>query len=138
MKKLLYTATIGLVAAFSLSACGTSAAPAPTVTVTEQPAPVVPDTTPEDEYLANMHSQNNMYTESLPDSKLLELGYQACDVFAQGYTAEEFIYTMATGSFGQQYGDDPQALSFVGNIIGASVVSLCPEYLYLAQDLVNG
>lgn len=135
MKKII-TAIAVISAMLFISGCSTSASPAPTVTVTEEP--VQPTYTAEERYLMNVHSFGNVYIEGNTDSDLLDLGYAVCAVFDEGYSAEDVINELAYGVFGQNHAGDSEAFSFVGYIIGGAVKELCTEHLSKVQDLVYG
>lgn len=123
---------VGAGALLLLTACGGPAGPTETVTVSQYPYDdtIVPDPEPytaEDAYIANLRSQGNIYVDSNSDADLIDLGYTACEVFADGYTLDEFVYELViSGEF-----ETKDEQTFIGLVIGAAVRDLCPEYMYL-------
>lgn len=134
MKKII-TAVAVASAMLLVSGCSTSTSPAPTVTVTEKEEVQV---SPEQQYIDSLRSIDNVYIDNVPDESLIDLGYTLCSALDEGYSVEDIIWELVYGSFGEENGDDPDAMAFAGAVIGAGVKNLCPEYLSELSDLVYG
>ena len=131
MKKIIIASSIAI-ASLGLVACSSDAAPAPTVTVTQQaPAPTQddPPTTSmsnEDIYLLSLRSMDNRIINNASDGELLEVGYSVCDVLEAGYTVDEVIAYLAA-EMAKDGGASETYVEAVGYIIGASETALCPS-----------
>jgi hypothetical protein len=111
----------------SNSATNNNTSPAPEVTNEWTPEPVYTD---EEQFLNSVNGHGNPVIANIPDSDLLEMGYQVCSVLDEGYTVDDIIYEFVYNS---NLSSDSE-LEAVGLIIGASVGSLCPEYIYMVED----
>lgn len=123
IKKLAIVAMAGLL----LTACGSTAAPAPTVTVTQMPMMSAEDT-----FLSDLNGTGDPIILSMSDSQLLQLGNGVCEVLDSGTTVKEMAFAfIASGEFTEdQY-------PTIGRIIGASVYDLCPDYAYQIDELTQ-
>lgn len=129
-KKLKIAGLVALLAilALLLSGCGSSneSAPAPTVTVTEEPTEDIHEQiyTAEDEYIYDVRSVGNSYIENLPDSQLLEIGYLVCDAFDAGATFEDLAYELVSSGTV----NDDETIEYAATLIAGAAINLCPEY----------
>ena len=131
MKKIIIASSI-TIASLGLVACSSDAAPAPTVTVTQQAPALTQDDPPttvmsdEELYLLGLRSMNNRIINNASDSELLEVGYSVCDVLDAGYTVDEVIAYLAA-EMAKDGGASETYVEAVGYIIGASETILCPS-----------
>lgn len=130
MKKTLITSLV--IGATLLGTAGCSSATAPDATIQQEyvaPPEVVPAPeaalTGEELFITALRSQGNQIVDNTDDASLLKLGYSTCDVFAQGFTSTEVFTYFAQNSDGTE---TDSYYEFVGMMVGASVLSLCPEY----------
>ena len=75
-------------------------------------------------YLEALHATGNSYVDNGSDRQLVELGHTVCQALDEGNSVEEIIYYLAANSSN----DDPEFARFEGQVIGAAVGALCPEY----------
>jgi len=126
---------LALVAAFALTACGSSNTAQPTVTVTETQSDTSgssnTDTGIDGVYLATLHDLGNQYIDSSSDTLLIQIGHQVCDALDQGVTVYDLIAALAnSGNFTTSASQEA-----VGYIIGVSVAAYCPQYTSQVQSL---
>ena len=121
MKKIV----LGLTVAALLTGCGTATSPSsePTDTYTDYAASDT-TTSPEDEFLYDVHSVHNSRVDSKDDAWLIESGYTVCETLAAGYTVLDIAAMMS------EAGLDSAGNEGVAALVAAAVVNLCPEYQY--------
>lgn len=134
MKKIIIVAAAAILLMIGLTACGSSNTNnTATDTYTTAPAPVETYVaSPEDNFLEGVHSLNDPMIETTDDSTLLSIGHSTCRILNQGYSISALITTLA-----QQDAINSSNAEAVGKIIGAAVVTLCPEYTSDMQDYIN-
>ena len=117
----LAAAVILLMALVGCSSGTSTPAATVTVTATSEPDPVTQ--TPEEEYLTNLHALNEPFIENATDATLVELGHNICTALNDNLTTDDIIsYLANTGSITTDNAYQ------VGEIIGAAVVYLCPQF----------
>lgn len=128
-----------LAISFTLVSCasGTTATPAPTVTVTAYPEvedTIEPETSEnedyylsgEDIYIDIIRSENrNSLTDEFTDEELLKLGRDFCTYLDNGGTVDEFIEDAV-----YEFYEDDDALMLLATITGVAIAHYCPEYDY--------
>lgn len=121
------------VLALLLSGCGggSNSAPAPTVTVTEEPTQDIHEEiyTAEDEYLYDVRSVGNYYIDNLGDADLLEIGYLICDAFDAGATFDDLAYELVSSGTV----NDDETIEYAATLIAGASINLCPEYSYMVS-----
>jgi len=121
---------IASVAVLALAGCAStkSADPAPA------PAPAADSyVSPEDVFLADVHSMNDPYIESTTDSNLLDIGTATCTALDEGNTIDEIVtYLIQSGTF-----STAEQAKAAGMIIAAAGLDLCPEYASDVQAYAN-
>ena len=124
---------IALVAVLALAGCASTADtpnPSPAPAVTTAPAPVA---SPEETFLADVHSMNDSYIEATTDSDLLDIGNATCTALNDGNTIADIVdYLTTNGTFSST----GQARAG-GMIIAAAAMDLCPEYAADVAAYVN-
>ena len=115
-------------AALLLTACGSSntnsADPAPTVTVTTTAEPY----SETDAYLQQLREAPGNHFVGVSDADLLDVGRTTCDTLDTGYSIEEIVVMLASSN-----PSDDEAEMY-GQVIGAAVYNLCPEYAYQISE----
>jgi len=92
--------------------------------VAPAPEPEQPVVTDEDLYLMALRSHNNYIIDGASDAELIELGYNTCEVLAEGYTFEDIAYAIVMDS-----PDESDAYyEFAGLLVGTASSTLCPQY----------
>lgn len=144
MKKIFVTMAIAVAVGLGLSACAvpetaerqpvqTYEAPKPKPVPEAAPAPVEPapqSSGSESTYLEVLSSDSFFAPlVSLEPDLLLETGYLVCEALDAGASIQDTA-DAATSS-------DIPAYS-AGVIIGAAITNLCPEYLPMAEEYLNG
>jgi len=108
--------------AVSLGACSNDpeAAPAPTVTITEQ----APDTGPtvDEAYVSTVRTLAPKMSRSATDADLIDLGKTTCLALDElNGDTEALFYVLYDKDPNLDYGE-------VGAVVGASITAYCPEY----------
>jgi len=133
MKKIMVVAAAAIMF-FGLTACGSSDTNnTATDTYTTAPAPVETyEPTPEDNFLTGVHSLNDPMIETTDDSTLLSIGHSTCRILNQGYSVNALVTTLS-----EQGAITTSNAEAVGKILGAAIVTMCPEYTSDMQDFIN-
>jgi len=125
----IYAITLS-VATLTLAACGggggtgvVTVTAAPNVAAPAPVATVDSGSSKDSTYVALLRSKGNSYIASASDSKLIELGHQACDVFDSGTTVLQYV-----DYFVEKYPTDSEMRNFAAYLGGAGIAVYCPEY----------
>jgi hypothetical protein len=86
---------------------------------------VVPVTTPTDDFLSEVHMYGDAYIESTADSDLVSMATATCDALDAGNTVTDVITYLAYN----QTETDQAFYVAEGEIIGAAVRNICPQYI---------
>lgn len=98
-------------------------APKPDTSYSDTPEPEVSYDDITEEVFIDAVQSEVPYMKNAADYEILDLGYQVCEIFASGVTADEYAY-LVVEEF--PYDEDAQMLAAV--IAGAAVATLCPEH----------
>jgi len=127
MKKKLLAGLLVIPLAFGLSACGSDNSTSSEPYVAPQDADVNPSD--EDGFVSEIRRTGNTVLNLGSQAQLLEMGYNACNALDNGESvgslAIKLVQTQTTSE-----GERAVAI-----IIAASVIYLCPEYKYQAENL---
>lgn len=141
MKKIAIGSAIAVALLLVLSACGGSDNTSDTstnttatdtfVTPAPEPAPA-PMVSPEDQFLNRLNGLGDPVILSTSDADLLSIGQETCSVLDQGYTVTDLVtYLYDNGYITSENG------TAVGQIVGAAVSTLCPQYTSQLQDFID-
>lgn len=81
---------------------------------------------PDDQYLAALHSQDNLILRSAPDQDLIVLGRKVCEVLDSGVSVNELAANLVSGL--QSRGADAETYRAAGAIVGAAIPAYCPSH----------
>ena len=82
----------------------------------------IPD---ESTYISMVRKDGGVFATKLTDGELLQLGYAACEEFAQGYTVMDILDSVL-----DDY-DDIQTRTFLPSQLAASAIFLCNDIAVL-------
>ena len=128
MNKKLLAGLLVIPLVFGLSACGNDSTP-----TTSEPyvAPQDYDTNPSDEsgYIGAVRSVGNNVLAVGSNAELLEMGYNVCNALDSGETVGSVAIKVAAVQ------DTTAGQEAAYAVIAGSVLYLCPEYKYQAENL---